>query len=151
MGNLFRRRWEAELHLRSLKSEMAMEMLRTKRPEMVRKEVAVHLLAYHLIRGLMAEAARVGEVSPSQLSFTGALHTTRAFEASHLYDPAPIAADLPRLVELIRQKRVGDRPDRYEPRAVKRRPKPHPLLQMPRKTAQRLIRRGIIPYEKSKE
>jgi Transposase DDE domain len=150
VGDLFRRRWEAELHLRSLKSVMQMEMLRTKGPAMVRKEVGMHLLAYNLIRGLMAEAARVGEVPPRQLSFTGALHTTRAFEESHLYNPAQIVADLPRLVELISQKRVGDRPDRYEPRAVKRRPKPHPLLRMPRKKARGLIKRGIIPYEKSK-
>jgi hypothetical protein len=148
LGDLFRRRWEAELNLRSLKSVMQMDMLRTKSPEMVRKEVAMHLLAYNVIRGVMAEAARVGEVAPYQLSFTGALHTTRAFEESHLYDPARIAADLPRLVELIRRKRVGDRPDRSEPRAVKRRPKPHPRLRMPRKEAQRLIRRGIIPYDK---
>ena len=114
-----------------------MEMLRTKSPAMVRKEVAMHLLAYNLIRGIMAEAARAGEVKPRKLSFTGALHTVRSFEEGHLYDPARIAADLPRLLELIGQKRVGDRPDRYEPRAVKRRPKPYPRLRMPRKTAKR--------------
>ena len=129
---------------------MQMEMLRTKTPEMVAKEVAVHLLAYNLIRGIMAEAARVAEVKPRQLSFAGAQHTIRAFEAVHLYDPVRIAADLPRLLELIGEKRVGDRPDRYEPRAVKRRPKPHPLLRMPRKAAKRLIKRGIIPYDKRK-
>ena len=95
------------------------------------------------------EAARVGEIKPRTISFAGSLHTVRAFEASHLYDPARIEADLPRLLELIGQKRVGDRPDRYEPRAVKRRPKPHPLLRMPREAAKRLIRRGIIPYNKT--
>jgi hypothetical protein len=149
LGELFRQRWHAELDLRSLKSEMGMEMLRTKSPAMVRKEVAVHLLAYDLIRGVMAEAARRGEVKPRQLSFAGALHTVRSFEEGHLYDPESIGADLPRLLELIVQKRVGDRPDRYEPRAVKRRPKPHPLLRMPRKRAQELIKRGIIPYNKA--
>jgi hypothetical protein len=150
VGGLFRQRWHAELDLRTLKSQMQMEMLRTKTPEMVRKEVAVHLLAYNLIRGIMAEAARVAAVKPRQLSFTGAQHTIRAFEAVHLYDPARIAADLPRLLELIGEKRVGDRPDRYEPRAVKRRPKPHPLLRMPREAAKRLIERGRIPYDKRK-
>jgi hypothetical protein len=150
VGSLFRQRWHAELDLRTLKSQMQMEMLRTKTPEMVGKEVAMHLLAYNLIRGIMAEAARIAEVKPRQLSFTGAQHTIRAFEAVHLYDPARIAADLPRLLELIGEKRVGDRPDRYEPRAVKRRPKPHPLLQMPRKAAKRLIERGRIPYDKKK-
>jgi hypothetical protein len=148
LGGLFRQRWHAELDLRSLKTDMHMEMLRTKTPEMVRKEVATHLLAYNLIRGVMAEAARVEEVKPRSLSFKGALHTIRAFEEAHLYDPARIEADLPRLLSLIGKKRVGDRPDRYEPRAVKRRPKPHPLLKMTRKKAKSLIKRGIIPYNR---
>ena len=142
-------RGPAELDLRSLKTDMKMEMLRTKTPEMVRKEVAVHLLGYNLIRGIMAASAQVGGVKPRQLSYTGALHTIRSFEEVHLYDPVQIRADLPRLLELIVTKRVGDRPDRYEPRAVKRRPKPHPLLTMPRKTAKALIRRGIIIYNKA--
>jgi hypothetical protein len=149
LGGLFRQRWHAELDLRALKSEMEMEALRTKSPEMVRKEVAMHLLAYNLIRGIMAEAGRAGDVTPRRLSFTGAVHTVSAFEAVHLYDPARIRADLPRLLELVVQKRVGDRPDRYEPRAVKRRPKPHPLLRMPRAKARRLIERGRIPYSKA--
>src|SRR5262249_60082977 len=63
LGGLFRQRWHAELDLRSLKTHMHMEMLRTRSPETVRKEVAAHLLAYNLIRGAMAEAAR-GEGSP---------------------------------------------------------------------------------------
>jgi hypothetical protein len=145
---LYRQRWYAELDLRSLKTDMKMEMLRTKSPEMVHKEVAVHLLGYNLIRGIMAASAQVGGVKPRQLSYTGALHTIRSFEQVHLYDPVRIRADLPRLLELIVRKRVGDRPDRYEPRAVKRRPKPHPLLTMPRKKAKALIRRGIILYDK---
>ncbi len=149
LGALFRQRWHAELDLRALKTEMRMEMLRTKSPAMVRKEVAIHLLAYNLIRGIMAEAARGGGVKPRTLSFKGALHTVRAFEAGHLYDPTRIAADLPRLLGLIVKKRVGDRPDRYEPRAVKRRPKPYPRLTMPRGAARRLIKRGIRLYEKA--
>jgi putative transposase len=150
LGGLFRERWHAELDLMSLKSVMHMDVLRTMSPEMVRKEVAVHLLAYNLIRGVMAEAARVGRIAPRRLSFKGSLHTVREFEASHLYDPERIERDLPHLVSLIGKKRVGDRPDRYEPRAVKRRPKPHPLLRMTGKRAKALIKRGIIPYEKAK-
>lgn len=148
LRGLFRERWHAELDLRALKSVMQMEMLRTKTPEMVRKEVGMYLLAYNLIRGMMAEAARAEEIEPRKLSFKGALHTARAFEEGHLYEAARIAADLDRLVELIGKKRVGLRPDRCEPRAVKRRPKPHPVLKMPRREAQRLIRAGQIPYSK---
>lgn len=79
----------------------------------------------------------------------GAVHTTCAFEESHLYDPAWIEADLSRLLELIGKKKLVDRPDRYEPRAVKRRPKPHPLLRMPRWAARRLMKRGIISCSKA--
>jgi hypothetical protein len=150
LGDLYRQRWHAELDLRSLKTQMQMDVLRTRSPEMVRKEIATHLLAYNLIRGIMAEAARVEQIKPRSLSFTGAMHTVRAFEQGHLYDPSKIKADLPRLLKLIGQKRLDDRPDRYEPRAVKRRPKPHPLLTMPRKAAKRLIKRGIILYKKQK-
>jgi Transposase DDE domain len=150
LGGLYRQRWHAELDVRSLKTHMQMEMLRTKSPEMVRKEVAMHLLAYNLIRGVMAAAARSEGIRPRQLSFKGSQHTVREFEAVHLYDPERIERDLPRLVTLIGKKRVGDRPDRYEPRAVKRRPKPHPLLRMTRRRAKALIKRGIIPYEKAK-
>jgi Transposase DDE domain len=149
LGGLYRQRWHAELDLRTLKTEMRMEMLRTKSPAMVRKEVAVHLLGYNLIRGLMAEAARAGGVRPRLLSSKGALHTVRSFEEVHLYDPARIEADLPRLLELIVQKRVGDRPDRFEPRAVKRRPKPYARLKHPRRAAKRLIERGTRIYEKT--
>jgi hypothetical protein len=148
LRGLYRERWHAELDLRSLKTVMQMEMLRTKTPEMVRKEIGMYFLAYNLIRGTMAEAARVEQIEPRRLSFKGALHTIRAFEESHLYEATRIAAELPKLMELIGKKRVGDRPDRYEPRAVKRRPKPHPLLRMPRREAQKLIRAGQIPYSK---
>lgn len=145
---LYRQRWHAELDLRTLKTVMRMDVLRGQSPEMVRKEVAVHLLAYNLIRGLMAEAARVSEVKPRQLSFKGAQQTIRSFEEVHLYDPRRIKADLPQLLRLISRKRVGKRPDRYEPRAIKRRPKPHRLLQMPRAEARRQIARGVIIGEK---
>jgi hypothetical protein len=150
IGDLFRQRWHAELDLRSIKSTMRMDMLRTKTPEMVRKEVAMNFLAYNLIRGVMAEAARGRDVQPRELSFNGARQTIRAFEAGHFYQPKQIAADLPRLLDLIIQKRVGDRPDRYEPRAIKRRPKPYRLLRMPRWEAKRRIERGEIIYERIK-
>jgi hypothetical protein len=92
----------------------------------------------------MAAAARGERINPRRVSFKGSLHTVREFEATHLCDPERIERDLPRLVELIGRKRVGDRPDRYEPRALKRRPKPHPLLWMPRKKARALIDWGLI-------
>jgi Transposase DDE domain len=148
LGDLFRQRWHAELDIRSLKTTMGMEMLRTKSPDMVRKEVGTHLLAYNLIRGVMAEAARGRDMQPRELSFNGARQTVRAFEETHLYEPKQIAADFPLLLDLISQKRVGDRPDRHEPRAIKRRPKPYHLLMIRRAEAKKRIARGEILYDK---
>ena len=150
LGELFRQRWHAELDLRSIKTTMGMEMLRTKTPDMVRKEIGMHLLAYNLIRGVMAEAARGRDMQPRELSFNGARQTVRAFEETHLYEPKQIAADFPVLLHLISQKRVGDRPDRYEPRAVKRRPKPYHLLTITRAEAKKRIEQGEIIYERIK-
>lgn len=150
LGELFRQRWHAELDIRSIKTTMGMEMLRTKTPDMVRKEVGMHLLAYNLIRGVMAEAARGRDVLPRELSFNGARQTVRAFEEPHLYEPTEIAADFPRLLDLISQKRVGDRPDRCEPRAKKRRPKPYHLLTIPRAEAKKRIERGELLYPRIK-
>jgi hypothetical protein len=148
--DLYRQRWQAELNLRSLKTVMRMDVLRGLTPEMVRKEVAMHLLGYNLIRGIMAEAAREAKIPPRRVSFAGALHTVRNFEEVHLYDPDRIRSDMGRLVGVIAKKKpVGGRPDRYEPRAKKRRPKPHPLLTMPRGEARELIERGEIPYNKA--
>src|SRR5262249_35160962 len=141
LGDLFRQRWHAELDLRSLKTHMHMEMLRTRSPEMVRKEVAAHLLAYDLIRGVMAEAARSAGFRRGGVGSRGWQHGGGGFEAWHGYAPEGMGGDLPHLVSLIGKKRVGDRPARYEPRAVKRRPKPRPLLRMPRKKAKALIKR----------
>jgi Transposase DDE domain len=150
LGDLFRQRWHAELDIRSLKTTMGMEMLRAKTPDMVRKEVGMHLLAYNLIRGVMAEAARGRDMQPRELSFNGARQTVRAFEETNLYEPNDIAADFPQLLHLISQKRVGDRPDRCEPRAVKRRSKPYHLLTIPRAEAKKRIERGEILYPRIK-
>jgi hypothetical protein len=106
---------------------------------------------FRLSRGVMAEAARGRDVEPRELSFNGARQTMRAFEETHLYEPKQIAADFPILLHLISQKRVGDRPDRNEPRAVKRRPKPYHLLTMTRREAKKRIERGEIIYARIKQ
>ena len=143
-------RWHAELDIRSLKTTMGMEMLRTKNSRNGAKKVGMNLLAYNLIRGVMAEAARGRDMQPRELSFNGARQTVRAFEETNLYEPNDIAADFPLLLHLISQKRVGDRPDRCEPRAVKRRSKPYHLLTIPRAEAKKRIERGEIIYPRIK-
>jgi hypothetical protein len=123
---------------------MGMSVLRCKSPDLVRKEVWAHLLAYNLVRGLMAEAAGAAGLEPREVSFAGALQTVTAFApVMRLADPA----DLPRLhrilLRAIARHRVGDRPDRYEPRAVKRRAKPIALLTVPREQARRRLAKGV--------
>ena len=134
LAEVYRARWHAELDLRSIKCVMGMGVLRSKSPAMVRKEFWMRLLAYNLIRTVMAQAAEVGRCEPRRISFTGAWQTLHAFSSlapwaggdSHVYAE---------LLRAIASHRVGGRPNRVEPRAVKRRPKPHALLTEPRKQA----------------
>ncbi len=130
---LYHARWQVELDLRSIKTVMQMDVLRCKRPEMVKKEIAVHLLAYNLIRAVMAQAAFLGHVLPRQLSFKAALQLIRAFEENLRHAPQG-RQSLRRtyLLAGIAQLRLPHRPGRVEPRVVKRRPKPHPLMNQPR-------------------
>jgi hypothetical protein len=124
-------RWFIELSLRSIKDTMHMGILRGKTPGMVRKEIWVHLLAYNLIRRLMAQAAWVHGKTVATLSFKLTLQITKAFQqAGLLNDNNPEIYE--KLLDAINCKQVGNRPDRQEPRRVKRRPKPFPLLQKAR-------------------
>ena len=107
-----------------------MEMLSCKTPAMAIKEIWVYLLAYNLIRLMMAQAARLADRLPRQLSFK---HTVQLWIAWDRHANS-IAHDykLYDLFVLIAQQQVGDRPGRIEPRAIKRRLKPYPLLTKPR-------------------
>lgn len=142
LADLYRMRWHAELDLRSLKSILGMDVLRCKSPAMVRKEVWAQLLAYNLVRTVMAQSADAHGCAPRDLSFTGALQAMKSF-AERLQDvgiTATTAADLHTwLLLAVGAHVVGDRPDRSEPRAVKRRPKPHPLLMQPRAVARKQL------------
>jgi hypothetical protein len=134
LAELYRRRWQAELDLRSLKESLQMDIIRGKTPGMVRKEVWAHLLVYNLIRGLMAQAALARGRRPDEVSFRGAVQALRAY-LPHLRTARDGAEALRLVEELIRaigEHRVGDRPDRCEPRATKRRPKNYPYLTVPR-------------------
>ena len=129
-------RWHAELDLRSLKITLGMDVLRCKSPAMVRKEIWAHFLAYNLIRAVMARTASELGVAPRLLSFKGALQAMTAI-AEHLghADAATGSALQEWLVLMIGSYLVGDRPDRIEPRARKRRPKDYPHLHKPRHQA----------------
>lgn len=135
LANLYRRRWQAELHLRSLKTHLQMEHLRAKKPGMVRKEFYTHLLAYNLIRGIMLEAAVAAGVTPHQLSFKGTVQSLGACLGIIVADATNATRHYAALLWMIAAHRVADRPDRIEPRLIKRRPKPHKLLQESRTNA----------------
>jgi hypothetical protein len=132
-----------ELDLRNIKTTLGMETLSCQSPSMVVKEIWVYLLAYNLVRLLMAQAAFMANVLPRQLSFK---HTLQLWIAWRQYgSKASHGGELVGLFVLIAQQRVGNRPGRIEPRAVKRRPKPYPLLTKPRQVAREEVRRNGHP------
>ena len=129
-------RWQVEVDFLFIKEVMQMGVLRGKTPTMVRKEIAVHLLAYHLIRTVIAQAASRDAIAPHTISFKAALQLLTAFQDKGLLDtPARCRACYEPLLRGIIGHRIGNRPGRTEPRAVKRRPKKHPLLTKPRQQA----------------
>jgi hypothetical protein len=131
IAELYRRRWQAELHLRSLKVVLQMDHLRCKTPHRVRNEFYMHLLAYNLLRRVMAAAAVAAQTAPWTISFKGALQTLSVF-LPLLVSSMPAEIGCQTLVDCIASHIVGRRPDRFEPRRVKRRPKPYPLMMKPR-------------------
>jgi hypothetical protein len=129
---LYRRRWQAELHLRSLKIVLQMDHLRCKTPERVRNEFYTHLLGYNLIRGVMAAAASEAGQSPWEISFKGTLQTLDQF-LPILLSKVSNEGWCEALLTAVATHIVGNRPDRFEPRLRKRRPKPYKHLREPRR------------------
>jgi hypothetical protein len=147
LAQLYRRRWNHELDLRSIKITMQMGILRCKTPELVRKEVWTHVLAYNLIRTVMAQAAQKHGIAPRTISLKGATQTLEAFQPlldyqehrgrsfrEHLYQ---------QLLDCIATHRVADRPNRFEPRLRKRRPKHYAFLRKPRNVIKSQMAKGV--------
>lgn len=131
---LYARRWRLELCLRDLKTTMGMEQLRCKSPDMAEKELLAYLIAHNLVRCVIAEAVARFQVDLERVSFKGSLDALRQYsnaiaQARNRTIRRQLWEDL--LRNLARDA-VPDRPNRREPRAVKRRPKPYPLLNQPR-------------------
>jgi Transposase DDE domain len=136
IGDVYERRWEGEIDIRSIKSTMKMDVLRCKTPEMVEKEIWAYLLAYNMLRTVMAVAASENDVEPRKISFKGAKQALTAFapklEAAR---PKRRAKLVDEMLKVVAYHRVGNRPGRWEPRALKRRPKPCKRLGHPRHIA----------------
>jgi hypothetical protein len=144
---LYRRRWQVEVDLRSIKAVMGMDILRAKSPAMIDKEIAVHLLAYNLVRALMARAAAGAHVIARALSFKGTLQLLLAFQ-QHLRWGGRKSTILmsAHLLGAICLMKLPVRPGRVEPHAIKRRPKNHRLLTVPRHIAREQIMRTRAAY-----
>lgn len=133
LADLYARRWQVELDIRNIKTTLGMEVLRCQTPEMVEKELWVYLLAYNVIRLLMAQAAQQAGVHPRELSFK---HTVQMWTE---WTAGALRAAPEQFFRLLAQHSVGHRPGRIEPRARKRRPKSYPWLKVPRAEARRQI------------
>lgn len=143
IGELYHQRWLAELDIRAIKVTMGMDVLRCQSPEMVQREIWTCLLATNLIRQTMLEAALQSERSPRELSFTAALQKVAAAWAVLAICDETLRVELVAVqLDDIATHLIGDRPNRVEPRAVKRRPKPHKLLTEPRIVARAKLMRG---------
>ncbi len=143
LAELYFRRWRMELWLRDLKITLDMDRLRTQTPARVRAELAMFLVGYNLIRTVMFDAAKVGEVRLEQVSFKSALMRFGLWCAglrSSIRIRVGLLGYQAMLKDLARDLNP-DRPGRYEPRVVKCRPKPFPRMQQPRQVLrQQLVR-----------
>ena len=135
LSALYARRWNVELDLRNLKTTTGMDVLSCQTPQMNEKQLWVHLLAYNVIRLLMAQAACNAGMDPRDLSFK---HTVQLW-TEWVSRGLSAARDCGRLFTLIAQCKVGNRAGRIEPRMRKRRPKPYPWLKVPRTQTRRKI------------
>jgi len=145
LAELYHQRWLVELDIRAIKCTLGMDVLRCRTPEMVRKEIWTCLLAYNLIRQTMLASARQSGLSPRQLSFAAALQKIAAsWGALPHFSPDLVGSLIDIHLADLAEHEVGNRPNRVEPRAIKRRPKPHDLLKKPRAAARAELLAGKV-------
>jgi hypothetical protein len=144
IAQLYRRRWDMELCFRDLKTTMGMEELRCRTPAMVHKELLAFLIAHNFMRCLIAQAASAHRVCRTRISFRGTVDAARSFYQAMRCAPSRRQASrlYRRLLEILARDLVPLRPRRYEPRAVKRRPKPYQRLMKPRHCFREVPHRG---------
>ncbi len=143
IADLYRRRWAVELYFRDIKTSMGAEVLRCKTPDMVRKELWMHVIAYNLVRALMLEAAHTHDTHVEGLSFKGTCSAIRHWAPIIALSPARRQkALIAALLRSIARNRLPRRPARAEPRARKRRPKNYQLLTRPRHIFKETPHRG---------
>ena len=140
LRKLYRQRWKIEVDLKFIKQIMKMEPLQCKTPEMVRKEIAIFLLAYNLIRLFMLQAAIRHHVWPCRISFTEALGTLKEYALRLAEASGEILSNwVEYVLKIVVSKRIGNRDGRSEPRMLKRRCAQFPYLTEPRGVAKQKI------------
>lgn len=138
LAELYRKRWNVELDINAIKTMMGLDILRGKTPHMMRLELLVGLLAYNLVRVMLLNTAALMKTTPRGLSFTSALTMVSTCWTQVLWMKSEIIPDF--VTENLRElskHRAGHRPDRTEPRVVKRRAKPYPKMRCPRNELRR--------------
>lgn len=135
IAELYRLRWTVEVELKHVKTTLKMEVLSGKTPDMVRKEIYVHLMAYNLLRSLMQQATQSQTISPLRVSLQGTRQHLNNFiaELAHAH-PRRVHSLYQVLLQVVAQSLIPERPNRHEPRVRKRRPKAFPLMKQPRST-----------------
>jgi hypothetical protein len=139
ISDLYWRRWNCELDLRSIKQSMHLDVLRCKTPEMGLKEINAHLLAYNLLRGVMVESAKRKDVQPRLLSVKGAMQAIESFTPAMMSAPTASGVLYEAMLTTVATHRVGNRPGRQEPRLKKRRPVTRDLMMKPRNEYHRVL------------
>jgi hypothetical protein len=132
LAQLYRRRWAVELFFRDIKTTLGLDVLRCLTPALVEKEIWMHAIAYNLVRALMVEAAWTHNIEIDRLSFKGTVDTLRQWAPLFSHAQANTRAARSELLRIIAADQVPNRPNRSEPRARKRRPKPYQMLTRPR-------------------
>ena len=144
LAALYRQRWQIEIDVRWLKCTLDLDVLRAQSPEMVRKELWAGLLAANLIRRLILQAALGTDRTPREISFTAVLQKVVAnFQTILQLDQSGQVRVINRPLKALLRHRIGHRPNRVEPRAIKRRPKSQKLLNEPRDQAR--ARLAVVP------
>ena len=147
LASLYRSRWSQELDLRDIKITLQMDVLRCKTPELVRKEIWTHILAYNLIRTIMAQAASQNELQQRDISFKGTVQTLEAFQPLISFQghkgPTFRQQLYLQFLEAVATHLVANRPDRFEPRKRKRNPRKGEMMTKPRWELKRLMRKGV--------
>ena len=145
LKSLYKQRWHVELDIRNIKTTMGMAMLSCRSPKMVEKEIWIYFLAYNLIRLLMAQTALLADILPRKLSFKHTVQLWLAWSKSNTYGANSKSNDV--LFALISQHIVGNRPNRIEPRSIKKRPKHYPNLLYPRQQSRDYVKKYGHPHK----